>query len=87
MVNAVNGKIGSLVLGALALMAPSNASADEITLTFEKHDLTVSGEFAGFVQNAYVIRTENGEIHVPVEMVTCEGNYCFEVAEAGTAEG
>ncbi len=87
MVKTVNSKIGSLVLGTLALMVPSNASAGEITLTFEKHDLTVSGEFAGFEENAYIIKTENGDLHVPIEMVTCEGTNCFEFAQADRAEG
>lgn len=87
MFNFVSGTFGKILLGACALISPSGVSADEIALTFEDHGFTISGVFAGFAQDAYVIETENGLVHVPVDMVTCEGEACFMIEQASAAEG
>ena len=76
MLNKVNGIFGTMLLGATALISPSSASAEQIALTFEEHDFTLVGEFAGYADNAYIVVTENGEIHVPAAMVSCAGTDC-----------
>jgi hypothetical protein len=82
MSNKVISKIGALAVSAVVLSLPTTVSADEIALTFEDLEVTISGEFAGFQQNAYVIITENGPLHVPAAYVSCEGLSCFEFASS-----
>jgi len=76
MLNKVNGISSSIFLSAIALLFPSNVSADEIALTFEAHDLTLVGEFVAYEDDKYIIATKNGEVHVPVAMVSCKGTAC-----------
>jgi len=61
---------------AVALALPSIASAGEIALTFETHGVTISGEFAGFQDDAYILITTAGPLHVPANLATCEGEDC-----------
>lgn len=87
MLKSVNGILVAISLSALALLAPTNVSADEISLTFEAHDFTLTGEIVGFVADNYVILTDNGEIHVPAAMVSCVGTACALAASATNAQG
>ncbi len=86
MFKSVNGKFVAIALSALALTAPTNVSANEIALTFEAHGFTILGEFAGFQKNAYIVKTSNGEVNVPVEMVTCEGADCIVLLQASDTD-
>ncbi len=76
MVKLVKSKIIAITVSAMALTAPSSASADDIALTFEDHGFTVSGALVRIEDDRYVVMTENGEMLVPVAMVTCEGTGC-----------
>ena len=76
MLKKVSGKIGMIMVGATALTTPSSVSADQIALTFEDHGFTVSGAFVRMEDESYVLMTENGEMVVPVAMVSCEGTDC-----------
>ncbi len=87
MLNSVNGKIGAIMVSAMALIIPSNVSANEIALTFDDHGFTVLCEFMGFEKESYVVMTTNGEMIVPVQMVSCVGQDCFESAKADLDEG
>ncbi len=69
---------------SLSVVLPSAAGADEITLTLKDQDVAISGQFAGFKQNAYVIATETGNIHVPARYVDCEGTDCLIFVTANT---
>lgn len=82
MVKKTNGKVGALALSAIALALPTSASASEIALTFKGGEVTLTGEFAGFKESAYIVETDLGEIYVPAIMVTCEGPDCFEFVVA-----
>lgn len=55
------------------------ANAGIIELTFKANDVTVSGEFAGFRDDAYVIETPTGLLYVPVVLVTCAGADCIDL--------
>ncbi|KJZ19884.1 hypothetical protein [Loktanella sp. S4079] len=63
------------VLAAFAF--PTFSSAGEIALTFESHGVTISGEFAGFQDDAYILITTAGPLHVPANLATCEGEDCL----------
>ncbi|MDP5085659.1 MAG: hypothetical protein NWQ23_09580 [Yoonia sp.] len=76
----------AIATGILFLSA-STVSASEIALTFADHDLTISGDFAGFEDNQYVVITDIGAIHVPAAMVTCAGADCRDVVLASQANG
>lgn len=69
------------------LISPSSVSAEPISLTFEAHGFTISGEFVGYFEDGYVLMTENGEVHVPAAMVTCEGPACLEATQPISVEG
>ena len=69
---------------SLGAILPSAASADEMTLTLKNLDVVISGQFAGFKQNAYVIATETGNIHVPARYVDCKGADCLIFVVANT---
>jgi hypothetical protein len=76
MLKSVNGIIGTMMLGAIALISPSGVSADQISLTLKAQNFTVVGQYVGFAEGAYIIMTENGEMRVPAAMVSCEGTAC-----------
>lgn len=77
MVKKISGMIGTITLSVLAAISPSFVSADQIALTFEQHGLTIAGEYVDFQDNAYVITTTAGTIHVPAGLVSCEGVDCL----------
>lgn len=84
-----NTKIVSSALMVLASVfaAPTVAVADQITLTFESNNVTLTGEFAGFKNLAYTIITDLGEINVPAGLVTCEGADCMEIVSVTRVSG
>lgn len=79
MVNKISGKISAIILSVLVTVTPSIVSASDIALTFEKHGVTIAGDFAGFTENAYVIVTTVGILHVPANLVTCVGSDCLDI--------
>lgn len=81
MVKLVKSKISAIIVSAMVLTFPSSVSADDIALTFEEHGFTVTGAFVRMDAQRYVVMTENGEMLVPVAMVTCEGSACFTKTE------
>ena len=86
MFNKVNGKISAITMSAVAFIAPTDVSAAEIALTFENLGVTLAGEFAGFQQDAYIIIANGAPLHVPAVLVTCEGDFCFDIAGAAAPE-
>lgn len=81
MLKIVNSKIRMIMPIALATVVPSLVSANDITLTSEEHGVTIAGEYAGFRENAYVVITEAGTLHVPAILVTCEGLDCLDIVK------
>ncbi len=89
-VNNIKGKISAVAgaafaftvvaVAAVSVPVPTGVNTSRIALTFEKQGVTLVGDFAGLRQNAYIIITEMGELHVPASYVTCKGASCFEVA-------
>lgn len=79
MFNKVSGVISTIAMSSFVAFTPSIVSASEIALTFADNGLTIAGEFVGFKENAYVITTTVGELHVPAVLVTCEGADCLNV--------
>jgi hypothetical protein len=69
--------ISIIATATLGTVFPAIVSADEVVLTLKNQDVTIRGEFAGFQQNAYVVTTENGDLHVPAKYVDCEGDDCL----------
>jgi hypothetical protein len=86
MLNKISGKISAITLSALATVTPSFVSAESIALTFEKHGVTIAGDYAGFRENAYVIITTAGILHVPAVLVTCEGVNCLDIMSTTAQE-
>ena len=70
------------VAGAIAL--PNLAIADEVTLKSSDGTVNIVGDFIGFEENSYLIRTGLGELRISAERVRCEGDACpvFETATA-----
>ena len=70
------------VAGAIAL--PNFAIADEVTLKSSDGTVNIVGDFIGFEENSYLIRTGLGELRISAERVRCEGDACpvFETATA-----
>lgn len=79
---------GTSALRALAvagaLVAPSFAMAEDVTLKSSDGTVNIVGEFVAFEENAYIIRTGLGELRISAERVRCEGAACpvFETATA-----
>jgi hypothetical protein len=78
----INKVLGvALAVASGTFLLPTVASADQISLTFKDSAITMTGEFAGFREDAYVIMTSAGELYVPASYVTCEGNDCLTFLE------
>ena len=78
---------GTVLVSAMLGAFSTAAFADEIALTFANHDLVIVGEFTAYQDDAYLIMTENGEIHVPAILVTCEGEKCVAPRNAPLVNG
>lgn len=63
-----------LTLCAAAAMTP--AVADQITLQSLDGAVNVTGDFIGMENNAFLIRTELGDLTISAERVRCTGNDC-----------
>ncbi len=70
------------VAGVIAM--PAVASADQVTLKSSDGTVNIVGEFKGFEENAYIIKTGLGELRISAERVRCEGEACpvFETTSA-----
>ncbi len=76
--------VSILATTTLGVFVPAAVSANEITLTLKDQDVKIVGEFAGFRQDAYIIATETGNLHVPAKYVDCEGDECLIFVSANT---
>ena len=76
--------VAATILGSATV--PTNLAANEIALTLKEQGITISGDFAGFRDKAYIVLTSTGLIHVPAEIVTCEGADCLVIVAANTAD-
>lgn len=72
----VSVNISMMTAAVVALLVPTNVSASEVELTFVDHELTIVGEYAGFLENTYIVTTASGTVYVPMDMVTCSGPAC-----------
>ncbi|MEP3636425.1 MAG: phosphate ABC transporter substrate-binding/OmpA family protein [Paracoccaceae bacterium] len=70
------------IAGVVAM--PASVYADEVTLKSSDGTVNIVGEFQGFEENAYIIKTGLGELRISAERVRCEGEACpvFETASA-----
>ncbi|WP_341365634.1 hypothetical protein [Yoonia sp. BS5-3] len=87
MVIKVNGMIRMIGMSLLAASTPSIVSANDIALTIHQNGTTIVGEFAGFVDNFYIVTTQNGTAYVPAAVVSCEGTGCVEMSVPTAAAG
>ncbi|TFL20205.1 phosphate ABC transporter substrate-binding/OmpA family protein [Jannaschia formosa] len=71
---------GLALAGVLAV--PGMAQAENVNLISADGTVDIVGEFVGFEDNVYVIRTALGELRLSAERVRCEGAACpsFETA-------
>lgn len=69
---------------AAATLAPVAVSAENVTLLSQDGTIDISGEFLGFDENIFLIRTALGELRLSAERVRCEGAACpvLETVEA-----
>ncbi len=67
-----------------ALTAPTMSFAEDVTLKSSDGTVNIVGEFKGFEENAYIIKTGLGELRISAERVRCEGAACpvFETESA-----
>ena len=70
--NRLFGKYAAL---CLALM-PAAATAGEISF-LQNGTVVLSGEFAGFQDDAYVVIKDGARLHVPAKQLTCVGDDCL----------
>ena len=70
------------VAGVLA--APTAGFAEQVTLKSSDGTVNIVGDFQGFEENAYIIKTGLGELRISAERVRCEGAACpvFETTSA-----
>ena len=70
------------IAGVVAM--PASVFADEVTLKSSDGTVNIVGEFQGFEENAYIIKTGLGELRISAERVRCEGEACpvFETTSA-----
>ncbi|MEM8537184.1 MAG: hypothetical protein AAGF56_04905 [Pseudomonadota bacterium] len=61
---------------ALCAICAAPATADDVTLVFNDTNLTLVGELVAADSASYVIRVPLGDMHVPAQLVTCEGADC-----------
>ena len=71
---------------AFLIAATTGVAASEVRLTLKNQDFVIVGDFAGFQQDAYVVATQSGNLHVPAKFVDCEGDDCLIIVSAD-AEG
>lgn len=69
------------------LVSGSAAHADQIALSFNNESFAIIGDFLGFKDNAYIVRTAGGELHVPANIVTCEGDDCLIIVSQNQQTG
>ena len=70
----------------IALITPASVTANEMALTFEEQGVTIAGQYAGFRENAYVLVTTAGTLHVPANLVKCQGVDCVELLAVATQD-
>ncbi|MEO9819576.1 MAG: phosphate ABC transporter substrate-binding/OmpA family protein [Paracoccaceae bacterium] len=72
------------IAGVVAM--PASVFADQVTLKSSDGTVNIVGDFQGFEENAYIIKTGLGELRISAERVRCEGDACpvFETASADT---
>ncbi|MFG5380638.1 hypothetical protein [Yoonia sp. R2-816] len=75
----LNGFHRTVAVLASAIVVAGSANAGEIALTLTSSDITISGDFVGFKDAAYIIRTSSGELHIPAIHVSCEGADCLNI--------
>lgn len=63
-------------LAVAAVMASSNASAQEIELTAKDGSMTLKGDLIGFEDRKYTIRTQLGELVIDADSMDCAGAAC-----------
>ena len=61
---------------ATSTLLPSTASAQDITLISTDGTINVTGQFMGFEDETYIIRTALGDLRVASSSVICEGAAC-----------
>lgn len=75
------GALSAVILSLMAFDISTSAATSEVELTFHNQDIAIKGRFAGFTDDAYVIRTDTGVLHVPATLVQCGGPICGQISE------
>lgn len=70
------------IAGVVAM--PASVFAEQVTLKSADGTVNIVGDFKGFEENAYIIKTGLGELRISAERVRCEGDACpvFETTSA-----
>ncbi|MEJ6401550.1 hypothetical protein [Yoonia sp. 2307UL14-13] len=56
-----------------------------MALTLNGNGITILGDYVGYENNAYIISTSAGRVHIPSKYVTCEGDDCVVTLSANIA--
>ena len=76
MVQKCLGAFSAVVLSIMAFAISTSAATPEVALSFHDLDLAISGQLTGYTDQAYIIQTSSGLLHVPSVLVTCSGRDC-----------
>ena len=68
-------RVAAASVVALLSMA-STASAQSVTLKSADDSINITGQFVGFEDNAYILRTPLGDLRVAASRVVCSGEAC-----------
>ncbi len=76
MIKALQSAATALV-GFTMLIVPGNAQSGEIVLTSADATVMVSGQFAGFERDAYLVIYKGYQLKVPAKDMVCQGDDCL----------
>ncbi len=76
MIKAIQSAVTALVNFTM-LSVPSYALAGEIVLKSSDETVVVSGQFAGFQRDVYVVIYKGYVLQVPAKDMTCQGDDCL----------
>ena len=70
------GAASAVVLSITAFAISTSAATPEVALTFHDVELSITGQLIRYIDQVYIIQTNEGLLHVPAVLVDCIGKDC-----------